>query len=452
MIPLDEARAILRTALIENAIRLGEGITASGTPQGWLLDCRALTLQQPILSHVSRLLWSRIAQYDPEVIAGSTLSADPLVVGLLDTAFSCGTTLKGLIVRKEAKRYGTAKLIEGPELSRGQRVVIVDDLVNSGTTLERIISLLETREARVVAVTVLVDFQTAQARHIFERHRIPLESLFTLTDLGLAPSLPSGRNRVRLLWSVASKYVDNAVPTVTHDDRSRYTIYSDGNPIAVVDTNVTKGATSSLHPTIDVLNAQEFDTLLGASRLPGLSDSETTRSKAELLPDSRGAELMPNCDEKVFGIAASDILSLTHNGASVYATIRTGALMCVKRETGSCVWKRRLLPKSNGRPLIVNDMVVISMTDSFIGAFDSTNGNIRWISKLESPVLTGPYVVAESFLAITLRSGFVALVDGRNGELLWRYFAGKAACSAIPSREDFVVATSDGNILGFGIL
>jgi len=43
--------------------------------------------------------------------------------------------LRLLLWRKQAKEHGTQKQIEGPELKKGERVILIDDVATSGKAI-----------------------------------------------------------------------------------------------------------------------------------------------------------------------------------------------------------------------------------------------------------------------------------------------------------------------------
>jgi orotate phosphoribosyltransferase len=63
---------------------------------------------------------------DTEVLAGLEMGGIPIA-----TALSMHTGLPAAFVRKEAKKYGTARLAEGAEIA-GRRVCVVEDVITTG--------------------------------------------------------------------------------------------------------------------------------------------------------------------------------------------------------------------------------------------------------------------------------------------------------------------------------
>jgi len=87
-------------------------------------------------------------------------------------------------VRKEPKRHGKQKLIEGAELVAGERVLVVDDVVTTGKSISQAIDAIEKEGALVVLAISLVDRGEPSQGHLAARE-IPYEPLLTSKDLGI---------------------------------------------------------------------------------------------------------------------------------------------------------------------------------------------------------------------------------------------------------------------------
>src|SRR5690348_10508483 len=98
-----DPREVVRTRLLNWAFKPGEGFDQRGRPLAWSLDCRELTLHGPTLGTIAELLWPRVAAHRPDLIAGPSLSADPIVAALLLAARRRGVELSGNLLRREPK-------------------------------------------------------------------------------------------------------------------------------------------------------------------------------------------------------------------------------------------------------------------------------------------------------------------------------------------------------------
>ncbi|MDQ4090101.1 MAG: orotate phosphoribosyltransferase [Actinomycetota bacterium] len=113
---------------------------------------------------------------DTEVLAGLELGGVPVA-----TALSLTTGLPVAFVRKEAKKYGTAKLAEGADID-GRRVLIVEDIVTTGGQVVLSARDLRKRGATLVAALCVID--RSAGAHQLAAEDLDLISLFTADDLG----------------------------------------------------------------------------------------------------------------------------------------------------------------------------------------------------------------------------------------------------------------------------
>ncbi len=84
-------------------------------------------------------------------------------------------------VRPEQKNHGLGRLVEGG-VARGARVVIVDDVVTTGSALLEAAANVELEGLRVVGVAVLVDRCRGASEKLLERG-IPFARVLTIREL-----------------------------------------------------------------------------------------------------------------------------------------------------------------------------------------------------------------------------------------------------------------------------
>jgi orotate phosphoribosyltransferase len=96
------------------------------------------------------------AGWHVDAVGGLTLGADPIAYAISYASALSDKPLKAFTVRKDAKAYGTGKLIEGPFRS-GDRVVIVEDVITTGGSALRAVEAIRHEQGIVVGVLALVD-------------------------------------------------------------------------------------------------------------------------------------------------------------------------------------------------------------------------------------------------------------------------------------------------------
>ena len=176
-------RQRLLTILCQQAYFRQPVILSSGKESQYYIDCRRVTLSAEGAFLTARLLLAALAGTGVQAIGGLTLGADPLVAAVAAMSFAAGEPVQGFIIRKEAKKHGQRRSMEGPELPAGTAVAIVDDVATTGgslvTAIERVRQETDWQIARVLC---LVDRQEgARARVAQAGHE--LFALFTAQEL-----------------------------------------------------------------------------------------------------------------------------------------------------------------------------------------------------------------------------------------------------------------------------
>jgi orotate phosphoribosyltransferase len=111
-----------------------------------------------------------------EVLAGLELGGVPVA-----TALSLATGLPAAFVRKEAKKYGTAKLAEGAEIA-GRRVLIVEDILTTGGQV--VLSARDLRERGATLVGALCVIDRSDGAHKLAAEDLDLIYLYNAAHLG----------------------------------------------------------------------------------------------------------------------------------------------------------------------------------------------------------------------------------------------------------------------------
>ena len=154
---------------------------SSGKVSNFYIDVRKVSLSPKGVYLISHLIFDLLKSQKITAIGGPTLGADPIVSGVCYLAYKNKKKLKGFLVRKSPKKHGRQKLIEGQALVSGERVVIVDDVVTSGSSLVKAIEVLKKERIKVVTAVSVVDREEG-AREALARYKCPLISLFVKSD------------------------------------------------------------------------------------------------------------------------------------------------------------------------------------------------------------------------------------------------------------------------------
>ncbi|WP_022854779.1 orotate phosphoribosyltransferase [Thermodesulfobacterium thermophilum] len=143
-------------------------VLASGKESPYYLDCRKVTLYSKSFELIGCAFWQEIRFLGVDGVAGMSIGADPIVCAVLSKAQEEDYPLEGLLIRKEPKKYGTSKQIEG-NVSPGMEVVLVEDVVTTGGSVIKAIEALEKENIKIVKVMALVDREEGGKEKIEEK-------------------------------------------------------------------------------------------------------------------------------------------------------------------------------------------------------------------------------------------------------------------------------------------
>lgn len=176
-----------RQRLIElvrrDALRFGDFTLASGKQATYYLDCRKLTLDGEGANVVAAGILDALGDDLPDVVGGMAIGADPITAAVITCAWQQGKSLKGFIVRKEAKTHGTGQQVEGPVKS-GQTAVMMEDVITTGGSSLQAIEHARSHGLIVDRLITIVD-RGETSSEIFEKVGVKFTALLHVSELGV---------------------------------------------------------------------------------------------------------------------------------------------------------------------------------------------------------------------------------------------------------------------------
>jgi orotate phosphoribosyltransferase len=162
---------------------------ASGKQSCFYIDCKATTMRGDAADLVGPVVADRLP---PEVsaVGGLTMGADPIALATAAYCTRNGRPLSAFSVRKEAKKHGMRKWIEGCG-EPGVKVAVLDDVITTGGSTIDAIRKCRQEGLEVVAVIALVDRQEDGGLEAVRREAgpgIPVTAIFTLDEFRSDPS------------------------------------------------------------------------------------------------------------------------------------------------------------------------------------------------------------------------------------------------------------------------
>lgn len=174
-------RAELAELVKELAVVFGKVTLSSGKEADYYVDLRRATLHHRASRLIGKLLRELTADWDYASVGGLTLGADPVATSIMHAD---GRDIDAFVVRKEAKKHGMQRRIEGPDVE-GKKVLVVEDTTTTGNSPLTAVAALREAGAEVVGVATVVDRATGAADAI-RAEGVDYRYLLGLDDLGLA--------------------------------------------------------------------------------------------------------------------------------------------------------------------------------------------------------------------------------------------------------------------------
>ncbi len=176
---LDELKYLLK----RDAYKKGEYTLSSGRKSEHYVNCKPVTLTGRGMTLAGLLMLEHL-EPGTKAVGGITLGADPLVTGISVVSALDKTLIDALIVRKEAKGHGTQAWIEGPTLTEGSIVTVVEDVITTGGSAIQAVKRIRDIGYKVNRVVSIVDRQEdGEADTAMKDAGLELRSLFKLDDL-----------------------------------------------------------------------------------------------------------------------------------------------------------------------------------------------------------------------------------------------------------------------------
>ena len=172
----------LATALREHAYLEGDFVLRSGRRSPYYLDKYRFETRPELLRPLGEAIAEAANAVEPDAVrlAGPELGAVPLTA-----AASLASGLPFLIVRKEAKAYGTGNRLEGV-FEEGELACLVEDVVTSGGAAVESVEALREAGIEVRHAVCVVDREEGGADAL-ARVGVRLEPLFRLSEIAERP-------------------------------------------------------------------------------------------------------------------------------------------------------------------------------------------------------------------------------------------------------------------------
>ncbi|MGO4709130.1 orotidine-5'-phosphate decarboxylase [Chryseobacterium sp. 2TAF14] len=157
-------------------IKFGRFTLKSGIESPFYVDLRPLASDPKILKNLANYLLEMLPLDNFDLICGVPYAALPMA-----TAMSLESYIPLIIKRKEAKEYGTKKMIEGI-YQKGQNCLLVEDVITSGKSLIETIAEVEQEDLKVADIVVVLDREQG-GKQLLESKGFRVHTLFNISEV-----------------------------------------------------------------------------------------------------------------------------------------------------------------------------------------------------------------------------------------------------------------------------
>lgn len=356
-------------------------VSSSGKSLSWLIDLRPVLLSSEGLDTLAELFWERYADQLPFQVGGMEMAAVPLVAGILMTAARKGYNVNGFIIHKERKKYGRMNAIEG-DVSDAP-IVLVDDIFNSGASLEQSRVVLAEIDRTVWKVWSVIDYGSRTGIDWQKRHGVPVESAYALGDFGLKLSSPKS---VATQLSFITRWVNKAASANHHyvvpksaPRAQNGLIYfgTDSGEMRCVD-----GASGEMRWNFKITAGKHKGIWSTPYVTPEFVFFGGYDGNLYALCAESGREMWRYVEPDWIGSSpayAAD-LNFVFVGVEYASPTRGGGVAAIDAKTGHKVWEFPVRCYVHGSPAYAGDpsLVLCGTNDGELLALDARTGALRW--------------------------------------------------------------------------
>ncbi len=182
---MEYSKEALMSLVREHALRFGQFTLASGKSASYYLDCRQVTLHPHGANVIALGMLELMKVSLPDAVGGLVIGADPITASVVTIAGQRDLSIRGFMVRKEAKGHGMGRQIEGPVQS-GMTCFVVEDVITSAGSAIQAVHAAREFGLRVLGVIAVID-RLEGGGHALEAIGVPLQTLLTVRDFGIEP-------------------------------------------------------------------------------------------------------------------------------------------------------------------------------------------------------------------------------------------------------------------------
>lgn len=461
MTPKEKLKSILESRIYDKTSLKQLSLPDSPT-EWWIFNFKSAFFEKEIAKLIAELFWEMLPQHldktKPFAIGGMESGAIPLVSALVLNS-PPDVSASGFFIRKSRKKTDLANIIEG-EITEEAQVVIVDDILNRGSSFNKIHTVLEAENRRVSVYFSVVRYRDPSFYESKKSDGTTHITLFELNDFEKSLGL--------------NNLVDETLfkPKFTHDlmwglqlgNPHPYYVIPKSAPL-LFDGTIYQGVDDGTFYAIDSKTGETrwtYGILFGAHGKRIYSSPARYKEKIIFgaydgnlyaLNIKTGAKEWIFFDGDWIGSspAVADDLGLVYIGLEFGLIRKKGGVVAVNAETGESVWTYyEMTGLTHASPAYskAHKIVVCGCNNGKIYGFDAKTGTLRWEVQTDGEVkYSAVFDDQKGMVYIASMDGNVYALKIKTGEVVRKY-ATLAAIYANPVlyKNTLIVGSLDKNI------
>lgn len=170
----------LLNILAKQSYKEGNFTLTSGKQSTYYIDGKQTTLD-PYGGAIISILFLRMLKESVKSVGGLSIGADPIASGVSQIGYLLGKNINAFYVRKDPKKHGTHRWIEGP-IIRGSNVAILEDVTTTGGSALKAIDKVTEFGSKVEQILAVVD-RNEGGREAFKQRGIEYSYLFDINEV-----------------------------------------------------------------------------------------------------------------------------------------------------------------------------------------------------------------------------------------------------------------------------
>lgn len=434
-------------------------VTAAGKELDWLFDFRTLFFSAEGLNLAAEVFWDTFEHEYPFQVAGLESAALPIVAAIMMKGHERGTPVSGFFIRKSRNKANRLRMIEGNPSK--EKTILVDDLINSGSSFLRQMKVLKEAEVPLFALFAYVRFRDLSYYRFADEAGVQVVSTFTVEDFGKPlvvdkdRSLPS--DIFKEIWGVK---IEN--PNYFHVLPKSAPVLDEASVYFGSDSGVFWSLSQkdgSVNWKYTILSPKKADKNIFSS--PALYKNRVYFGAYDgnmyALDTKTGRRLWIFMEADWIGsspVVAED-LNLIFVGLEFGLLFKNGGMVALDAKTGKKKWEVRFPGLTHGSPAYSKELgiVIIGSNDYGVYAFEAKSGKLLWSTFVQGEVKASfTFDPKRGYVCFGSFDQNIYAYEARTGKIVFRHFLdGPVYSTPLIYKSKLYVSSLDKHVYCFNL-